>query len=131
MANRVIRVDQLGETIDEILKEYGDEVEKNIDEVTKKIGQKGAAAVRTSARSTFGGSGKYAKGWTATTQKMPHYTSVVIHNKAVPGLPHLLEHGHALVMGGRKLGEVSGREHIAPVESELIEQYQIKVIEVL
>ena len=38
-----------------------------------------------------------------------------LYNAKVPGLPHLLEHGHAKRGGGR----VSGRVHIAPVEEEL------------
>jgi hypothetical protein len=73
---------------------------------------------------------KYASGWTVTPVKYPHYTSVVIHN-TMPGLPHLLEHGHALVRGGRKVGTVDGREHIAPVEEQLVEQYEREVLSAL
>lgn len=125
--SKKITVDKLGSEIDKILAEYGDYIETNLDLITKKIGQKGAAAVRNEARDKFGGTGKYASGWTATTVKYPHYTSVVIHNKNVPGLPHLLEHGHAMQNGGR----VEGRPHIEPVESELLNEYMIKVINII
>lgn len=127
-SRRKIKPDQLGEVIGEILAEYGDEIEDNIKIITKKIGQKGAQALRNESKEKFPkGTGKYAKGWTATEVKYPHYTSVVLHNKT-PGLPHLLEHGHALIRGGRQVGTVKGREHIAPVEGNLITEYQREVI---
>ena len=131
MARRVrITADKLGEEIGKILEEYGGDVEHNLDEITKKVAQKGRSALRNESKAKFGGTGKYAGGWTVTPVKYPHYTSVVIHNK-LAGLPHLLEHGHVLILGGRKVGTVDGREHIAPVEEELIEQYQREVLNAL
>lgn len=128
MANRRIKVDQLGQAIGDILQEYGDDIDFYAREITKKIGQKGAQALRNESKDTFPkGTGKYAKGWTATEVQYPHYTSVVLHNK-LPGLPHLLEHGHVLKRGGREAGFVQGREHIAPVESKLIEEYETQFI---
>lgn len=125
-----ITPDRLGTEIAKILEDYGGDVEHNLDEITKKVGQKGRSALRNESKSKFGGTGKYAQGWMVTPVKMPHYTSVVIHNK-LAGLPHLLEHGHALILGGRKVGEVDGREHIAPVEEELQRQYLNEVIAAL
>lgn len=125
-----ITLDRLGAEIGKILEEYGDDVEGNLDVITKKVGQKGRSALRNESKSKFGGTGKYAQGWMVTPVKYAHYTSVVIHNK-LAGLPHLLEHGHALVLGGRKVGEVQGREHIAPVEEELVKQYENEVIKAL
>lgn len=129
---RTVRItpDRLGAEIGKILEEYGDDVEGNLDVITKKVAQKGRSALRNESKANFGGTGKYAQGWMVTPVKYPHYTSVVIHNK-LAGLPHLLEHGHALVLGGRRVGEVQGREHIAPVEDELIRQYENEVINAL
>ena len=129
---RTVRItpDRLGTEIGKILEEYGDDVEGNLDVITKKVAQKGRSALRNESKANFGGTGKYAQGWMVTPVKYPHYTSVVIHNK-LAGLPHLLEHGHALVLGGRRVGEVQGREHIAPVEDELIRQYENEVIKAL
>ena len=119
-----IKPDELGTVINEILSEYGDDVDKNIREITKRVGQKGASALRTSSKEQYPGpTGKYARGWKASEVHYPHYTSVVLHNK-IYQLPHLLEHGHAIASGGR----VEGKVHIAPVEEKLIEEYQKEVI---
>lgn len=131
MASVRIRADQLGPTIQKILDDYGDEIERNVDEITLKIGRKGATALKNESLDTFPkGTGKYAKGWTASQVKAPHYTSVVIHNKT-PGLPHLLEHGHVLKRGGRQVGFVEGREHIARVEETLSTEYELLVVEAI
>ena len=127
MASKRITADRLDEEIRKILDKYGEEVEGNLDFVTKKVAQKGATALRNDSRETFGGTGEYASGWTATSVKYPHYTSAVIHNKNEPGLPHLLEHGHAMRNGGR----VQGRIHIEPVETNLIAEYEREVLKKL
>ena len=127
MATKRIKADQLGNEIDKILKEYGDDVEFYMKEVTLKIGRKGATAVKNEAHDKFNGN-KYYKSWTASEVKWPHYSSVVIYNRKLYQLPHLLEHGHALVHGGRNVGSVDGRPHIAPVEEKLIEEYYNTVV---
>ena len=123
----IVTPDKLGAEVEKILSKYGDEINENIDAIRKKVAQKGAQTLRNESKAKFGGSGDYAKGWTVTEVKYPNYTSAVIHNK-LPGLPHLLEHGHALVRGGRKVGEVQGREHIAPVEEKLNEEFVNQVV---
>lgn len=123
-----ITPDRLGEEINKILTKYGDEIEGNLDTIRKQVAQKGARAIANEARAKFGGTGEYAKGWTVTNEKKPHYMSAIIYNKKMPGLTHLLEFGHALVIGGRNVGKVEGREHIGPVEEELINQFVNEVV---
>lgn len=118
--------DKLGAEVDKILQKYGDDISENIDAIRKQVAQKGVQALRTESKAKFNGK-DYAKGWTVTEVKHPNYTSAVIHNKKA-GLPHLLEHGHALVRGGRTVGRVQGREHIAPVEEKLIEEFTNEVV---
>lgn len=131
MARQIkITPDRLGVEIQKILDEYSGDVENNIDDITRKVANKGRTALRNESKSKFKGTGKYAQGWTVTPVKYPHYISVVIHNK-MPGLPHLLEHGHALIRGGRNVGEVKGREHIAPVEDELTRLYFNEVVKAI
>ena len=117
-------IDKLDTQIEKILQEYEGDVRENVGQITKEICRKGAAAVKASARSAVGGSGKYANGWTSEVKTTRYSTEGVIYNGALPGLAHLLENGHAKVNGGR----VAGRPHIAPVEEKLVKEYEEGVI---
>lgn len=119
MANQKIPIDQLQSELQKILEEYGEDVEEGTREAVRKIAQKGAKAVRASAAGSFGGTGKYARGWTYQSEYKRLGSTAVIYNKT-PGLPHLLENGHAKRGGGR----VPGRAHIAPVETEIITELE-------
>ena len=113
-----VTADNLASEIQKILDEYGDDVTKEVAEVTKEVAKKGRAALQSESTAKFKGTGRYARGWTVTIDAGRLSTAAVIHNK-MPGLPHLLEHGHAKVNGGR----VPGREHIKPVEDAINETY--------
>ena len=120
MAKKVT-IDNLDSAIKSILDEYASDVNTNIDIITKKIGQTGAKALNNASKSTFEGN-KYSKSWTSQTTWGRLYTTVTIYSR-IPGLPHLLEHGHAMVGGGR----VKGRAHIQPVEEKLVAEYEREV----
>ena len=122
-----VTVDNLASEIEKIMKDYSDDVTKNLDIITKKVGQKGAQALRNDSKASFKGTGKYASGWTYRAQTNRLYTTVTIYNKT-PGLPHLLEHGHAVVAGGRIAGRYDGKVHIEPVEKKLIAEYEREVV---
>ena len=65
----------------------------------------------------------YGKGWTSQFETGRLSYQGVIYNKDLPGLPHLLEHGHAKRGGGR----VDGRVHIKPVEDEIVKKFEKEV----
>lgn len=116
-----VTIDNLDKAIESILKDYEDDVSANIDIITKKVGQTGAKALNNASKSAVKGK-KYSKSWTSTFEHGRLYSTVTLHSK-MPGLPHLLEHGHAKVNGGR----VKGRVHIEPVEQKLIKEYEREV----
>ena len=124
---RKVTLDNLDSEIKKILDEYGDEVTENMSQITRRVGQKGAAALRNESLDTFPASGKhkkrYGSTWTYKTEAKRLYTKVIIHNKQA-GLPHLLENGHAKVNGGR----VEGKAHISPVEKRLVQEYEREVV---
>lgn len=125
-----VTLDNFDNEIKKILDAYGDDVSENLDVITRQVGQKGTQMLRNESRSAFNRTGKYASGWTSKTKKNRLYTSVIIYNRT-PGLPHLLEHGHAVVAGGRVAGQYSGKTHIAPVENKLVKDYEREVKEKL
>lgn len=120
---RKVPIDRFSEEIERILREYGIQTQAAIDEATKVLSKKGAQAVRAQAKSTFGGSGDYAKGWTSRWEGGRVSAQGVIYNHDIPGLPHLLENGHANRGGGR----TPGRMHIKNVEEKIVKEFEQKV----
>ncbi len=113
-------VDTLAADVMAILEEYTGDVERLNTETVKEIGKKGVQSLK-SASGVFGGRGKYASGWAVQTEETARTVSkATLYNGKLPGLPHLLEHGHAKRGGGRTAGKV----HIQPVEEELIRAFE-------
>ena len=68
--------------------------------------------------------GKYTKDWThdqrsSRTSVITGLNGYSVYNKKHYQLTHLLEKGHQLRKGGRKVGNVKAFEHIAPVNETL------------
>lgn len=126
MASKKVSLENLGKEIDKIFEEYKGDIESNLDEITKKVGKKGAQALKNESLAAFPDSKKhkkrYGSTWTSRADKERLYTTVTIYNSQ-PGLPHLLEYGHASRNGGR----VEGREHISSVEESLIFEFEREV----
>lgn len=117
-------LERFSDDIAGILEEYADDVRGNLEDIVKSIGKKGAKALQAQAKATVNGT-QYAKGWTSQVETTRLGATATIYNKSQPGLAHLLEHGHVSRNGtGRSFGRVSGHEHIAPVEEELVDEFQ-------
>lgn len=68
--------------------------------------------------------GKYTKDWiydqrSGRTSVITGLNGYSVYNKKYYQLTHLLEKGHQLKHGGRKIGDVKAFEHIAPVNETL------------
>lgn len=112
-------VDTLAADIQKILEDYEGDIENLTKETVQKIGRKGVEALRSNS-GVFGGTGKYASGWSSKVEETRMGSKATLYNAKVPGLPHLLENGHANRGGGR----TAGRVHIKPVEEELIKAFE-------
>lgn len=120
--------DALAATVNKILAEYGDDVRQNVNEVVRDITKAGVKEMKSASRGAVGGTGKYAGGWTSQMETGRTSAQGTIYNGAVPGLPHLLEHGHVSRNGtGRTFGFVAAHPHIAEVEQKLINEFETKV----
>lgn len=67
--------------------------------------------------------GGYSKGWKATAED----DGYVVHNSRYPGLTHLLENGHDVVVNGQKVGRAPAETHIAPAERLGIQMFEYEV----
>lgn len=110
----------LAAEIGKILAEYGDQIADDIIDATKEVTKKAAKVVKQEAQNNFNGTGAYAKGWSSQVETGRYSAQGVIYNKDLPGLPHLLEYGHAKRGGGR----VAGKIHIQPIEQEVIKSFE-------
>lgn len=115
-----VPIGQMASAIAELLEEYStlatDEMKKSVKKAAKTVKSEisANAPVRT---------GQYAGSWsTKNTKESSTALEVTVYSRK-PGLPHLLEHGHAKRGGGR----VAGRPHIAAAEQTGIEKLESEI----
>lgn len=128
MATRkdVANIGNLDKKVQALLKTYGDQVRDDLEEVTIKVADFGVKEIKANAR-TYKWGKEYVNGWTKTDTSTRLTTGVVIHHKTMPGLPHLLEHGHITIRNGKRVKDARAFEHIKPVEDKIVELYQREV----
>ena len=112
-------VETLAADVAAIFNEYEEDVQNMTKDAVKQIGLRGKQALK-SASGVFNGT-KYAGGWSLKVEMLSRaFPVATLYNGKLPGLPHLLEKGHAQRGGGR----VSGTVHIQPVEDELNKAFE-------
>lgn len=117
-----IRIGDFTKALKETLQNYTEEVEDSLAIVTENLARNAAKELQKVSADSFNTAQDkpYSKGWVAKDESVRHHARWVIHNRNKPGLPHLLEHGHAKVSGGRTAGVV----HIKPIEQKLVKDYE-------
>lgn len=114
MSSKSVSIDELAQAISDVFDEYEQLSQRQVREAILRTGKKLAQDINARAKTTFGGTGKYARSWRSkedTTQSTRLNTVAVVYaNENGYRLAHLLEKGHALRNGGR----VAGRPHIEP-----------------
>lgn len=123
--------DTMAAEIQKVLEKYGDDIRGSLDEATKETAKIGVQALKNKSNETFNdvkmSKGRYGSGWTSTLEATRTGAKAILYNKKYPGLPHLLENGHAKRGGGR----VQGQPHIAPVEEQLEKEFVEEVTKLL
>ena len=120
-------IDNLDKVIGDILEEYGDNVSKATQEAVRKVAKNAKQEVSdASPVSKYGKKkGRYKKGWATKEETVNRMRAdIIIHNRTDYQLTHLLEKGHILKRGGRTLGRVPAKVHIAPVEERAIKNLE-------
>ena len=110
-----IKGNQLEAAVNNILTEYGDDAKEIIETTISKSAKEATKQLKNAG--SFGGTGKYKKGWSSKIQKKRVGIEAVVYNAAAPGLAHLLEFGHAKQNGGR----TRAFPHIAPINDQVQE----------
>lgn len=118
---KLVPIDRLAIEIEKILEDYGENVQQNLNDIVAEMSKKGAKTLNQESGQTFEGN-KYRKSWTTQVETGRTSAQGTIYSK-IPGLPHLLEFGHALRGGGR----TTGRVHIDTVEKAISREFETKV----
>ena len=113
-------MDSLLRQVNSVLAQYTSDVNQTVDDVMKSGANEAKRALTSLSPAR---SGKYAKSWAVKKDKGQY----IVYNKK-PGLTHLLENGHDVVVNGRKVGRAPAQPHIQPVE-EMISEKIVKELE--
>ena len=103
----------------DLLVDYTDEVADKVNEAVRVTADYSRKSLRSQAGKFKNRTGKYRKGWGIKMEYAGrYYAMATISNYKYYPLTHLLENGHALVRGGRRIGDVQAFPHIADVQEE-------------
>jgi hypothetical protein len=120
-SNVTCTIDNFAATLEHILADVGHGVDEGVPVVVRKGAQKARKLTLQNAREKGWHKGvtnkRYEAGWQYKVKGQGRLVEAEIGNKATPGLPHLLEKGHAKVGGGR----TTAYEHIKPAAEEAFE----------
>lgn len=125
--NVKIKPNQLGETIDSILKEYSDDIVRQMPDVVKEVTQDTVKDLKKRASTLVGGK-KYKKSF--KSRLTTGYSGKTIYTvySTEYRVAHLLENGHVIKnKTGRIYGRTSARPHWGPAEEQAIKNLEKKL----
>lgn len=117
-------IDKLAEKITQEFSRYTDAAIHIIMEIGRTVGNEAIEMLEAISPED---TGEYAGKWKIDFKTKPDQpVMLVIHNKKYQ-LTHLLEFGHACVMGGR----VEGQPHISKVQDFVNEEFESRIVSAL
>lgn len=124
---------KLDSAINELLKEYGEEVYDAVNDSVDEVISLATDKLRAVNHWAEDGSGAYAGSWAnKETQKTVLTVKKVVYNEEHYRLTHLLEHGHLVRNGTGRIGSgkkdrVDAYPHIGPV-NDWVQAEAVKVV---
>ena len=127
MARKKVGILNLQQALDEVLKQYGDDVYKVLDKSVEEVADKATQKLRSVTHwKNSKPNSAYSKDWTVDSFRAGRLgVSRVVYNDGHARLTHLLEKGHVSRNGtGRTFGKVPAYPHIAPVNDWVVDELQ-------
>ena len=120
MSNKKVTVDQLAAEIAKTLKDFEGVTEEACERgvlETAEEAVKELRAARLNEKPAYQSWKRYDSGWKVKKESKSRGKGLfaIVGNEKYYRLTHLLEKGHAIKSGGRKVGDARAFEHIAPV----------------
>lgn len=108
----------------EIMNEFEEEMGEKVEADFKAIGKETATDLKQRSKALFHHRGKkhYADGWTSKVTGKGLDSAVKIFNNKKPGLTHLLENGHMILIDGHNYGRSRAFKHIEPAERQATQE---------
>ena len=110
--------------LNKILKEYTDELEVEAQQAFKDVGKETKKELTDKSRQLFHHKSQkhYADGWRYTVRGKGLALVLTVYNATKPGLTHLLENGHMILIRGKNFGRSKAFKHIEPAEKNVIDK---------
>ncbi len=110
-----ISISELSKEISDTIRSYSKEVELAVGKATEIVAKETVQELKENSPKR---SGEYAKNWQRRKQSTTE--QLIFQKDPTYRLTHLLENGHALKRGGRKVGTVPPKPHIGQAEERAI-----------
>lgn len=129
MAEIKVAPNQLGAEVENLLKEYSDDVIRKMPDAVKEVTADTVKALKTKAGELFKGT-KYNKSFKSKKQSTTASGTKYVIYSTEYRLAHLLEKGHWIKnQTGRVYGKTKARPHWAPAEKEAVKELEKKLTE--
>lgn len=110
------------------IKDVAEELQKEMQKYSSLVIEEFEAAKKTTSKELVEElkakspekTGDYAKGWRMKKTSKGYIT----HNATDYQLTHLLEHGHVIRRGSKRIGEADEHPHIRPAEQRAIKRFE-------
>lgn len=124
-----VNVEDFYKSAIKIYENYSDVVQEEINKSVENVAKESRNELKV-AGNFKNRTGKYRKGWTITFERLRYGINAIVHNRQYQ-LTHLLENGHALVRGGRQIGEVRAFPHVEIVNEDAQRKLEEEIERVL
>lgn len=109
--------------LEDILKEYSDEFQHNLEKACKSVANDCANELKQTSPSGDSDSDHYKDGWMAVKESVGNHVNYTVANQNKPGLTHLLANGHVVSNGHGSYGRTQANPHIANAEQKYVSEY--------